>query len=112
VECDRSVQMENDTCHVEEDHRCSPDKKKKLVCKSGKYSLDSWCRGPGGCSTENEIVKCDRGSQKEGDVCERPNDYECAMDGKTILVCKDLKWSVEKKCPGKCKSTADKIGCQ
>lgn len=112
VECDKSIQMESDKCSTDDTYTCSMDNKRSLVCRGGKYVLDEHCRGPAGCNSSGEKVKCDRGMQNFNEPCHKQDDYECALDARTMLVCKNNKWAVEKKCPGKCLSTADKVGCE
>jgi hypothetical protein len=112
VECDKSIQMEGDKCTTDSTYTCSMDKKRSLMCKGGKYVIDEHCRGPAGCNSSGEKIKCDRGPQNIGEPCHKADDYECGTDGKTMMVCQSSKWAVEKKCPGKCASTADKVACE
>jgi hypothetical protein len=112
VECDRSVQMESDLCAQDKTQTCSMDNKRVLTCKGRRYVVDEYCRGPKGCTVAGGNVQCDRGAQNNAEPCHKNGDFECAVDGKTRLVCKDLRWEVEQKCPGKCVSAAGKVSCE
>jgi hypothetical protein len=112
IECDRSVQMESDPCVAENTYTCSMDNKRALLCKGGKYVVDEYCRGPKGCASTGDKAQCDRGPQNNAEPCHKNGDFECGLDGKTMLVCKNLRWEVEQKCPGKCVSAAGKTTCQ
>jgi hypothetical protein len=111
VECDKTLQKEGDPCATEDSYTCSVDKKRSLVCKGGKFVLDEQCRGPGGCDSTADKVRCDRGAQNVGDPCHKQGDFECSVDGKTMLGCKAGHWAADKKCKHKCVSTDDKVGC-
>ncbi len=111
VECDKTVQLEGDSCATEGSYTCSVDKQRTLVCRAGKFVLDEYCRGPKGCDSQADTVRCDRGQQNVGDPCRKQDDYECSTDGKTMLSCKAERWAVDKKCRHKCISTEDKVGC-
>jgi hypothetical protein len=112
VQCDRSVQMESDPCVVDGSFTCSMDNKRALLCKGRKFVVDEYCRGPKGCTVAADKAQCDRGPQNNAEPCHKNGDFECSVDGKTILVCKNLRWEVEQKCPGKCVPTSGKASCE
>jgi hypothetical protein len=111
VECDNSLQVEGDRCATEESAACSVDKQKTLMCKGGKFAVRQICRGPKKCDAQSGRVTCDRGHQEPGDPCPKPDDFECSVDDKALLTCKDGKWAVHTKCKSKCVSADDKAGC-
>lgn len=110
--CDISGNNDGDACPRENDGnaQCTADHKTIVVCHSGKYQRQH-CRGPGGCNDSGDTVKCDRGAQALGEACRKEQDYECATDGKTMLVCKNDKWAIEQKCKKRCVSGEDKVAC-
>jgi hypothetical protein len=110
VECDTSLQNEGDTCTPDESYACTVDKKKALVCKSGKFVFYTHCRGAKACERTGREVQCDRGRQEIGDPCLKAGDHECSVDEKSLLACKDGRWALDKKC--KCESHDDRVGCK
>jgi hypothetical protein len=87
--CDTSVAKEGDNCMGEDDERaCSPDKKRALICKNGKFAVDSECRGPNGCSMLGRQTSCDISVAVKGDACKTQGSTACAEDQKHMLVCR------------------------
>ena len=108
--CDDTVSLEGDHCMVVEEYAWTPDKKKALVCKSGKFVFYTHCRGAKACERTGREVQCDRGRQEIGDPCLTAGDHECAVDENSLLTCKDGRGALDKKC--KCESHDDRVGCK
>ena len=66
--CDDSVANEGDACMADADdeYACTPDKKRALLCKGGKFALHLECRGKGGCSLLGRSVSCDTSAYAAG----------------------------------------------
>lgn len=112
LECDASVAKESDKC-VEKAVACSSDKKSRLVCVGGKYTLASQCRGDLGCRLMGGKVDCDDSLATPADVCTQANHYACSVDGKSVLRCDGSKFTVDETCKNRkvCRLSGDKVGC-
>jgi hypothetical protein len=101
MECDRSLAMEGDPCNfITASDACSPDAKRALTCKQGKFVTLAVCRGPAGCKpVDMGVVACDVTKGELGDPC-MPNSVTCSMDGKSRLACKDAKLVLAEACTG------------
>lgn len=117
VACDNSVAAVGDVCLEEDDYACSVDKKSALVCRSGRFSLASNCKGKNGCKVTTEKnalkVECDDSIANAGDTCDKEGHFACAPDEKTILKCEGKKFVAEDKCTPKqkCGIRGDLVGC-
>ncbi len=78
---------------------CS-DKGSHLVCKGGKYLLET-CKGAGGC-TDDKSLACDNTKADIGDGCSRDGARACSADGTKELRCRDGQFGVEWSCRGGC----------
>jgi hypothetical protein len=114
AKCDKGVGAEGDDCTPENEGNasCSEDKKKMFICKGGKMTVGSLCKGMHGCRQMGTKIQCDSSLADVGDVCEDGHsDPACSMDKKALLECKGGKMAVSKKC-GRCTVFLDKIDCK
>lgn len=118
VTCDNSIANAGDGCKEEEDYACTPDHKSAVVCKSGKFTLASNCKGKNACKVTGDKaagfkVECDDSIAAAGDPCDKENHFACASDEKTILKCVGKKFTVEDKCRAKekCGVRGELVGC-
>jgi hypothetical protein len=102
VTCDDSIADEGDTCLMSEseNHACSVDKKKHLVCEDGKFKTVQLCRGPKACTMHGDLVTCDSHLAVKDDPCQKPGTFACSLDAKTRLICKDGKMAFDRYCRG------------
>jgi hypothetical protein len=118
VTCDNSVANAGDTCREEDDYACSPDQKTALVCRSGKFTTASNCKGKNGCRVTGDKsagfkVECDDSIANVGDPCEKDGHYACAPDEKSIVKCAGKKFVQDDKCKTKekCAVRGEQVGC-
>lgn len=101
VNCDTSTANLGDPCMGDDDEfACSPDKKKALVCKRGKFDLHMNCLGQNGCSLTGRAPNCDVSIGNKGDPCPKPDSFACSEDGKQMLVCHLGKFDIYRYCRG------------
>ncbi len=100
--CDTSVANEGDLCmgDGEDEYACSPDRKRAVVCKSGKYERYLECRGKGRCSVLGHTISCDTSVAAKGDPCKSQGTVACTEDQKMMLTCRDGKFDLYRYCRG------------
>jgi hypothetical protein len=100
--CDTSVANEGDPCMGEGDdeYACSPNQKRAVVCKAGKFERYLECRGKGGCSVLGRTVACDTSVAVKGDPCKSQGAVACSEDQKSMLTCRDGKFDIYRYCRG------------
>lgn len=96
--CDQSAATEKDTCNLASDFVCTDDKKAMLECKANKWTSVQTCLGARGCTMEAKKVNCDNTVANVGDPCREENDFACAPDGKTAVVCRGGKFTASSVC--------------
>lgn len=102
--CDDSIADVGDSCWVESGAKfaCSTDKKRKLECSGGKFTLFSACAGPKGCDVASGF-ECDVSLGAIGDACHEQRgeaNYACTPDKKELVTCKDGKFALSRACKG------------
>jgi hypothetical protein len=108
--CDQSVAEEKDVCNLIGDFVCTADKKGMLECKGNRWTFVQSCLGERACVMEQKKVTCDNSVANLNDTCREEDDYACAPDKKSALVCRSGKFVTASKCSGKngCRVTGDK----
>lgn len=108
--CDQSVAEDKDVCNLNGDFVCSGDKKSMLECQKNRWTFVQNCFGERACTMEAKKVTCDNSLANKDDACREEEDYACAMDHKSALVCRQGKFVVASLCKGKkaCNVTGDK----
>lgn len=107
VQCDSWKAKKNDPCIRKNGWACSADKKALLSCDSNHFSVLSRCRGPNGCQvTKNDAgvdngTNCDNRVAFVGDYCQK-NNIACAPDRKTLLECREGRYTTARHCPHGC----------
>lgn len=99
--CDTSVATSGDACAEQEKPKaCSTDGKTLLACKGGTMQTELPCRGPDGCKITASKLDCDLTLAELADPCPSEMDgrHACAVDRKTMLVCKDGKFAPDSPC--------------
>lgn len=87
-------------CQAQGEAVCK-DKTTFLECEGGKWQSVS-CRGPDGCQTQGNVVRCDESLAQQGDPCgaREGEHFSCGTDKKSELKCKDGTWQLVAKCAG------------
>jgi len=98
--CDQSVAEDKDVCNLNDDYVCTADKKAMLQCAKTKWALAQTCLGERGCVMEKKKVTCDNSVANVGDGCREEDDYACAPDKKSAVVCRGGKFVVASLCKG------------
>jgi hypothetical protein len=119
VTCDNSIANTSDACREEDDYACSPDKKNALVCRSGKFTVASNCKGKNACRVTGDKsagfkVECDDSIANFGDPCDKEGHFSCAPDEKQIVKCVGKKFVGDDKCTKKqekCAVKGELVGC-
>jgi len=108
--CDQSVADAQDTCNLPEDYVCTGDKKAMLQCTKNKWTLAQSCLGDRACVMEKKKVTCDNSVANLGDACREEEDYACAPDHKSAVVCRGSKFIQASLCKGQkgCRVTGTK----
>lgn len=108
--CDQSVAEEKDVCNLNGDYVCTSDKKGMLECQKNHWVFVQSCLGDRACAMEAKKVTCDNSVANVGDTCREEEDYACAPDKKSALVCRQGKFLVASNCKGKkaCTVAGDK----
>lgn len=113
--CDDSVANEGDGCMADADdeYACTPDKKRALLCKGGRFALHLECRGKGGCSLLGRSVSCDTSIAEQGDPCKVQGSQACTGDQKRMVICRDGKFALHRYCRGQhgCQARDDAPAC-
>jgi hypothetical protein len=112
VTCNNDVADLGDPCPAkpeDKDYACSSDKGMLLVCKDHKMVGFNSCRGPRACKVEESAapngatqykINCDDDIAVAGDPCAEPGEQSCTADKKSMLECRDGKFTSIKTCPG------------
>jgi hypothetical protein len=106
IRCDNDIADLNDPCHFDGDYACSTDKIFVLKCVDHKMQKLNSCRGTKGCRVielpqEKKLeFACDDSIAQLDDPCDEDGEHACAMDKKSILVCKSQKFIQHKACAG------------
>lgn len=118
VTCDNSVANLGEVCREEEDYACSSDKKNALVCKGGKFTIASNCKGKNLCRVTGDKaagfkVECDDSTAAVGDTCDKEGHFACTADEKQIVKCVNKKFIGDDKCKPKekCAVKGELVGC-
>lgn len=112
IKCDNSLARAGEPC-TRDEYACTTDKQSALVCRNKKFELIGSCRGPKACSVGADKIECDESFAQAGETCERNGNAACAVDAKSILVCKDNKWAVDQLCKRTpCKVVGTTIDCK
>ncbi|MBN9166571.1 MAG: hypothetical protein BGO98_15550 [Myxococcales bacterium 68-20] len=99
--CDTSVASAGDPCLGEDDeYACSPDGKRAVACKGGKFEPWLECRGKAGCTMLGHTVSCDTSIAEVGDTCKTQGAVACGGDQKHMVVCRDGKFALYRQCRG------------
>lgn len=108
--CDQSIAEANDVCNLAGDFVCQGDKKSMLECQKNRWVVAQSCLGERGCVTDAKKVVCDNSIANLGDACREEDDYACAPDKASALVCRQGKFVVATNCKGKkgCRVSGDK----
>jgi hypothetical protein len=105
-QCDDDLGTAGEPCMVGsggENYACTTDMKGQLVCNSGKWVINSTCKGPGACKVTGNIVHCDDDFADVGDPCQSnasDANYSCTPDKKDMVVCTNNKFVKSKECKG------------
>jgi hypothetical protein len=115
MSCDNSVADVDAACMGadEDESACTPNKKKAVVCKDGKFKLSLECRGPKGCTMVGKSMSCDTTIAEKGDPCTKPGSHACSVDSRNMYICKDSKWDVWRYCRGRdaCQVKPNDVSC-
>ncbi len=100
--CDDSLASDGDACmgEDEDEYACTPDKKRALVCKQGRFARHLECRGKGGCSLLGRTISCDTSVAVIHDPCKSPGAVACAEDQKHMLICREGEFALHRFCRG------------
>lgn len=106
--CDTSVASAGDACMGEDDeYACTPDGKRALACKAGRFSPHLECRGAGGCKIVGGALSCDTTLGAKGDPCKKPGALTCSEDRTQLLMCKSGALERHRYCRGQRGCTPD-----
>lgn len=102
AKCDDSIASPGDACMgaSDEEYACTPDKKRALVCKGGRFERLLECRGKGGCTQVGQQISCDTSIAVKGDPCKSQDAVSCSEDGKELVKCRDGKFVTHRFCRG------------
>lgn len=98
-------------CAPEGSYACGPDRASLLVCRGGRSTLASTCRGPRGCA-EGDAVACDHSVAAPGDACDDPGSIACAPDRRTMVRCQSGVFAFAETCRNACLSAGGRVLCQ
>jgi hypothetical protein len=112
--CDEALGVAGETCNSRSRASCSLDRGMMLQCEGDVWKPLHRCRGPKACHPENGSLHCDTGGALEGDPCVAEGAGECSVDGRSLLLCKDKRFTSGGACPeGKtCKEGDGLAGCE
>jgi hypothetical protein len=105
-ECDDDLAQAGEGCIMGsggQNYSCGTDLKSELVCTAGKWTVNSTCKGPGGCKVTGTMVHCDDDFADINDPCQSsPSEanYSCTPDKKTEVVCTNNKFVESEGCHG------------
>ena len=99
--CDDDLANVGDGCVVSTNasYSCGTDHASKLVCDGGSFALALECRGPGGCTIQNNVIYCDNTIAAVGDPC-TTDTYACSVDSATLLHCVSSTFVADNTCRG------------
>ena len=89
-------------CSSDDSAACDPQTQRLLQCHGGRYEVSSDCKGAGGCTVDDQTVRCDASGNGAGDRCptESFGKIRCEPDaGRRILRCADGVLTVDGECP-------------
>jgi hypothetical protein len=109
IACDTSRALKGDTCTNAGGFACAPDMKSRLVCKTGAFALDRYCKGTTGCHATD--YECDETVSDVGDPCGISGMAACSSDGNTELICRSGAYFSNRSCAKGCRVTGRKIEC-
>lgn len=114
VNCNALKQKPGDKCVNNGQFQCT-NASTALLCQSGTI-VSMPCRGPNGCQGVGPGSQCDDDLGQAGEPClsgSGGDNYACAVDHKSELVCTNGKWTVESTCkgPGSCKVEGLMVHC-
>lgn len=103
-----------DTCSAANEGKAKcADGNTELICEGGAYT-EVPCRGPGGCTSNADIVRCDSSAAQVGDRCPaaRAGNGVCSTAvPNSILTCTSGAWAVSSSCPAGCTSNGTTVSC-
>lgn len=85
--CDDILAEEGEVCVQSDNHACSVDHKRALVCKDGRWALWHACKGAEACTVQAKSVHCDSSIADLGDACIEHGKGACSTDKRFLLVC-------------------------
>lgn len=86
------------SCKAEGTESCL-DEKRALACHGGKWE-EMPCRGAKGCLAAGGGDVCDQSVAEPNDTCNVVDDNVCASDKRTMMACKNHRWTVTQTCLG------------
>lgn len=98
--CDNSLASAGDGCETDDDVSCSTDKKAALECHDNKFAVGSTCKGPKGCTLNDDKISCDNDTADVDDPCHFDDDYACTSDKQLVLRCLSKKMVAYNACRG------------
>lgn len=99
-------------CAAEGGYECTPDKRGLTLCRGGRTTMASTCRGVRGCLITGAGVDCDHSVALVGDPCESPKEIACGQDGHQFLRCVNGTYQFTENCRSACLSTSGRVLCQ
>jgi hypothetical protein len=115
VQCKGLKTKPGDKCSANGQIQCS-DPSTALLCVGGAWQTNP-CRGPHGCQGFGPGSQCDDDFGMAGEGCISGgvggDNYACATDKLSELICTNNKWVVNSTCkgPGKCTVTGLTVNC-
>jgi hypothetical protein len=113
--CTQSIAAAGDVCTIVKDMLCSADAKAMMTCNDMfRWTAFETCHGEKGCVVAEKKVTCDNSVAAEGEACMEEQDYACAADGKSALVCHRRAFGIASRCRGKggCRVLRDESGAR
>jgi len=111
--CDFSKNKPGDACSTDDEGAAlCAGTDQMIACRAGKYQHVP-CRGPKGCANEGGFALCDQAIAAVGDACKDENKKACAVEGKSVLLCRDHKMDLLLSCRGPrgCSAAGGKLDC-
>jgi hypothetical protein len=100
VDCDNTIAQEGDGCDLPGDAACIAGHAAELLCKANRFELAATCKGPHGCTPQEDSVVCDNDISEEGDLCIDEGDAACRTDRAAFLKCTSGKFRTTNTCRG------------
>jgi hypothetical protein len=103
ITCDMKDTVEAAGCikSQEADLVCEKGNASALECRNGTFARDQECRGLKGCSMNGKVLTCDNSKAEQGDICHTPNSHACAVDSKSMFICRNGHFELTRRCRGK-----------